>query len=118
MAVLKKPKDPKEVYNPTGKELELLRFVVRRKQEMGDARAKFEPLWDRWEKAWEAYRPPKAADDWQSDIYIPITTATIEAVDTNQSFVVLSSRKYPFIKFAPLKQISPLLFLSGLSMRI
>ena len=45
---------------------------------MGDARAKFEPEWDNWQKQWEAFRAPKGAD-WKSNIYIPMTTSVIES---------------------------------------
>jgi len=76
---MKEPTIRKE-YKPTEAEHDEIRQVYQRKREMGDRRADFEPLWDKWEKAWEGYRTPKNADDWTSDIYIPITTATIESM--------------------------------------
>src|SRR3990167_3813233 len=37
-----------------------------------------EPLWDRWEKQYESWRPNKSADDWQSNITPPFTTTIVE----------------------------------------
>lgn len=77
--MVKEPNIRKD-YNPPEKEHNELKRVYLRKQQMGDKRAEFEPKWDKWEKAWECYRAPKDKDDWQSDIYIPITTSTVEAM--------------------------------------
>jgi len=37
-----------------------------------------ESLWDKWEKQYEAWRPAKSEDDWQSDIVPPFTTTIVE----------------------------------------
>lgn len=37
-----------------------------------------EALWEKWEKQYEAWRPEKSEDDWQSDIVPPFTTTIIE----------------------------------------
>lgn len=37
-----------------------------------------EALWDKWEKQYEAWRPNKSADDWQSNIVPPFTTTIVE----------------------------------------
>ena len=37
-----------------------------------------EPLWDKWEKQYESWRPNKSADDWQSNIVPPFTTTIVE----------------------------------------
>src|SRR3990167_5556964 len=46
---------------------------------MKSVRSKFEPIWDRHEKQWEAWRPPKNINDWQSNIVPPFTTSIVEA---------------------------------------
>lgn len=45
---------------------------------MQDARGDIEAKWDKWEKQYEAYRPPKNSDDWQSTIVPPFTTTIVE----------------------------------------
>lgn len=81
----KKEPTIRKVYNPQGKELDTLRHVYQRYWDMRDARQgtrggyNFESDWDKWEKQWNAYRPPKDSDDWKSNIFIPITTSVIEA---------------------------------------
>ena len=52
--------------------------VYRRYTEMKDARSVFEPKWDKWEKNYEAWRPPRNEDDWQSNITPPFTTTIVE----------------------------------------
>ena len=37
-----------------------------------------EELWDRWEKQYEAWRPPRDNNDWQSNIVPPFTTSIVE----------------------------------------
>ena len=77
-------KGPKftDVYDPKGKEGDVLEHVYDRYYQMEDNRNDkgLPTQWDKWEKQWECYRPPKNADDWTSDIYIPITTSVIEAM--------------------------------------
>src|SRR3990167_5403105 len=66
-------------YKPSEKEHGLLRFVYQRYSDMKATRSKFEPIWDRHEKQWEAWRPPKNINDWQSNIVPPFTTSIVEA---------------------------------------
>lgn len=81
----KKQPDIRNAYNPKGDEYDTLKHVYDRYYRMKDHRNgtvgphNFEGDWDKWEKQWDAYRPPKDADDWKSNIYIPITTSIIEA---------------------------------------
>lgn len=74
-----KEKGITKVYAPGEEEERIRRHVYDRKQEMGDARAKFDKDWDKWQKAWEGERPAKNNDDWKSNIVIPITSSIIEA---------------------------------------
>jgi hypothetical protein len=76
----KKEPEIRKVYDPPEQLEEKLRHVYTRFYQMGEARQTEENNWDKWEKQWECYRPPKDADDWKSDIYVPITTSTIEAM--------------------------------------
>lgn len=45
---------------------------------MKDGRGDLESKWDKWEKQYEAWRPNRNADDWQSNIVPPFTTAIVE----------------------------------------
>lgn len=76
-----KQKEPaiRKVYNPEGQEHDVLKHVYDRYWRMKDYRAQYEGDWERWEKQWDTYRPPKDVDDWRSNIYIPLTTSIIEA---------------------------------------
>ena len=83
-----KQKEPsiRKVYNPKGEEKDILEHVYNRYWRMRDARNgsqggfyNIEGDWDKWEKQWNSYRPPKDQDDWKSNIYIPLTTSIIEA---------------------------------------
>ena len=76
----KKEPDIRKDYKPSDEQYEALKYVYRRRREMGDKRAEWEPKWDRWQKQYECYRPPRDANDWTSDIYIPMTTSAIEAM--------------------------------------
>lgn len=38
-----------------------------------------EGKWNDWQKQYEAWRPPKSLDDWQSNIVPPYTTSVVEA---------------------------------------
>jgi hypothetical protein len=76
----KKEPNIRKDYKPSDDQYEVLKYVYRRKQEMGDKRAEWEPKWEKWMKQYECYRPPKDSNDWTSDIYIPMTTSTIEAM--------------------------------------
>src|SRR3990167_10407369 len=69
-------------YHPGDKEQELRKWVYKRKQDMEYAteRQRMEKEWNAGEKAWDGYRKEKGPDDWQSDYYIPLTTAVIESI--------------------------------------
>lgn len=69
----------RKIYNPTDKENQIRQHVYERKRQMGDKRKEEEDKWDRWEKQWDSYRFPKDADDWRSNIFIPITSSIIES---------------------------------------
>jgi len=38
-----------------------------------------EVQWDNWQRQYEAWRPPKHKDDWQSNIVPPFTTSVVES---------------------------------------
>ena len=76
----------RSVYNPKDDEREMIHHVYDRYTSMKDSRNgstsgyyNIEGDWDKWEKQWNAYRPPKDTDDWKSNIFIPLTTSVIEA---------------------------------------
>ena len=75
-------KDPgiRTYYEPKGKELEMLKFINDRKiaMESSDERQKAVEAWKRGRKQWEALREEKGEDDWQSNHYVPVTTAVVE----------------------------------------
>lgn len=73
----KKPAGIRAEYVPDEKQQECLRFTYDRYYKMKDARQKFEPIWDKAIKNWEAVRGEKI--DWKSDIFIPLTSSVIEA---------------------------------------
>jgi hypothetical protein len=56
--------------------------VYRRFTDMQNARVmngvSLDTLWDKWEKQYEAWRPNKSPDDWQSNIVPPFTTTVVE----------------------------------------
>jgi len=66
-------------YKPTGKEMDDLKLVYQRFEEMKEARQPFETKWDANDKQYEALRPT-TQDEWQSSIYIPMTTAIVEGI--------------------------------------
>lgn len=46
---------------------------------MSRAQENRETLWNQHQKQYEAWRPPKSIDDWQSNIVPPFTTSVVEA---------------------------------------
>ena len=66
------------VYKPSDKIKEIRKQVYKRYAEMKNGRGDLEAQWDRWEKQYEAWRPVRNADDWQSNITPPFTTAIVE----------------------------------------
>jgi len=78
MALQEEPKIRK-LYVPSDEEYKILQHVYERKRQMSDKRQEHENNWENWEKQWNAYRLPKDADDWRSNIYIPITSSIIES---------------------------------------
>lgn len=72
-----------QIYKPDEKIQQDRKMVYKRYYEMKDARfyndgENIEAKWDKWEKMYEAWRPNKSADDWQSNIVPPFTTAIVE----------------------------------------
>lgn len=50
-----------------------------RLMQMSRAQNNQETQWNQWQKQYEAWRPPKSQDDWQSNIVPPFTTSVVEA---------------------------------------
>lgn len=70
------------VYKPSEKiqkdrEMVYLRYSQMKQGTPGNDRASLEAKWDKWEKQYEGWRPPKN-DDWQSTIIPPFTTTVVE----------------------------------------
>jgi hypothetical protein len=70
-----------KLYKPTDKEKNLRDWVYKRKWSMEQSahRHKAEREWDDGDKAWEAIRREKDEGDWQSNYYVPMTTAIVES---------------------------------------
>jgi|CXWL01.1.fsa_nt_gi hypothetical protein len=68
-------------YNPSDEEKKTIQRVYQRKKdmEMGTDRSEAAKNWDKWRKQWEACREP-VGDDWQSNHYVPMTTAVVESI--------------------------------------
>jgi hypothetical protein len=54
------------------------RMVYRRYAIMRDGRGSLESDWQKWNKQYEADRPNRTSDDWQSNIIPPFTTTIVE----------------------------------------
>lgn len=67
-------------YRPSKKEYEALQHVYERYREMKDQRADWEKVWDEAEKQYNCERDSTQFEEWQSDIYIPLTTSVVEAM--------------------------------------
>ena len=68
-------------YRASKKETASLEYVYNQRfQDMKTARQPWENEWDKCEKQYEGYKTFQSTEDWQSDIYIPITTAIVEAM--------------------------------------
>lgn len=76
----KKEKGIRLNYNPSDEEKEKIKHVYNRLEDMkmSPDRQKAQKKWDEAERQWEAYREPKAADRWQSNHYVPLTTSIVE----------------------------------------
>jgi len=70
--------DLNKIYKPSDKIQFDREKAYRRYAEMKMARSPFESQWDKWEKAYEAWRPSRSSDDWQSNITPPFTTTIVE----------------------------------------
>ena len=84
MALQEEPKIRK-LYKPSDEEYKILQHVYERKTQMSDKRQEFEKgnnglSWEECEKRWDSYRLPKDANDWRSDIFVPITASIIESI--------------------------------------
>ena len=69
----------RKVYKPSDYENQVLQHTYTRYYQMKDNRAKYDKDWEKKEKQWDSFRPPKDTDDWRSDIYVPMTASIIEA---------------------------------------
>lgn len=87
MAILKmdpnkKPNEPGiyAYYTPTKLEKKMRDFVYDRKfaMESSKDRKDVEKEWRNGREQWEAMRRERSSDDWQSNHYVPLTTAVIE----------------------------------------
>lgn len=72
-----------QIYKPPQKIQDDRKMVYKRYFEMRNGRQynqgeNIEALWDKWERQYEAWRPPRSADDWQSNIVPPFTTTVVE----------------------------------------
>src|SRR4030066_2179420 len=54
------------------------KMVYKRYAEMRNGRGEIEGNWDKWEKQYDAWRPNRIPDDWQSNIVPPFTTTIVE----------------------------------------
>lgn len=66
------------IYKPGDKIQNDRRAVYKRYAEMKQGRGEVETKWDKWERQYDAWRPDKSADDWQSNIVPPFTTTIVE----------------------------------------
>src|SRR4030043_1076462 len=71
------------VYKPPEKIQKDRKIVYERYSEMKNGRKtsngeNLEEKWNGWMRMYEAWRPPRKADDWQSIIVPPFTTAIVE----------------------------------------
>lgn len=69
-----------DIYKPPEKVAKMRDFVYDRFTAMKDStyRQDVEKLWEKGREQWEALRKERTADDWQSNHYVPITTAVVE----------------------------------------
>lgn len=67
-------------YKPTGKELDIRNWVYDRFRAMRDnpKRKEAEEEWKKGREQWEALRKDRGEDEWQSNHYVPLTTAVVE----------------------------------------
>ena len=81
MPELEIPKINKD-YKPSEKEQDIRKWVYKRYDEMKESpeRQNMESIWNKAEKAWEAYRDERNNDEWQSNYFIPLTTSVVESV--------------------------------------
>ena len=71
----------RDSYNPTDeKQLEIRKHVYTRLGQMKDARAEYDKDWDKWMRQWDSTRIERKADDWKSNIKIPMTSSIIESM--------------------------------------
>jgi hypothetical protein len=66
------------LYKPPDKIQDDRKAVYKRYTEMRNGRQDVESRWDRWERQYDAWRPDRSADDWQSNIVPPFTTTIVE----------------------------------------
>lgn len=79
--IVEKPvSTPTSTYNPSDKVKDYGRKVYDQYYRVKAARSKYELVWSNGSKAWEAKRPERGEDDWQSNIVPPTTTSIIETI--------------------------------------
>ncbi len=90
----------RQFYVPSEKEKKLLKMVYDRHWAMKNApdRKKMEKVWDKAMEQWEAHRPDREANAWQSNHYVPLTTAIVETAlaemeDQNSKPLILARSK-------------------------
>lgn len=78
---LKEEKTIRSYYDPQGTEFQMLIRVYKRYTAMKDSpdRALASKEWERGRKQWEALREIRGDDEWQSNHYVPLTTAVVES---------------------------------------
>lgn len=69
-------------YQPSGKELDVLKYIYRRYYDLLNDPKRQEVVGniDRWRRNWEAFRTARDPDDWQSNYFIPLTTSVVEQI--------------------------------------
>jgi len=67
-------------YRPSKENKDALRYVYDRFQDMKEGRSTYENEWEKAQKQYEGFIASQDREDWQSDIYIPLTSSIVEAI--------------------------------------
>ena len=80
MATTKTPEKLADLYKPTELEKTKRDYVYDRYHAMRDnpKRQQAETVWRKGREQWEALRHARSEDEWQSNHYVPVTTAVVE----------------------------------------
>ena len=102
----------RQSYSPSEKERKRLKMVYDRYWAMKNSpdRKKMEKVWDKSMEQWEAHRPARQVDAWQSNHYVPLTTAIVETAlaemeDQNTKPLILARSKEDEPKASVMKRI-------------